>query len=367
MKFFEKSLENFVLPYTFEEPIKEEEILFFDIETTGLLAKSSNLYLIGIAFKTDNNWEIQQFFAENPTEESAVIASFFDFAKGFKYLIHFNGNHFDLPYITQKCELLSLPYNFDNFSGIDLYRRISPYKYFLKLPNCKQKTIEYFMGIGREDMYTGGELIKIYNDYVNVPSDEHLNLLLLHNLEDMQGMLNIVAMLSYGDLFNGKIRAKKVQINSYQDINGILQKELLMKLHLQFPLPVATSFMSNNCYFTGNLDGATIKVPLYEEEMKYFYTNYKDYYYLPEEDMAIHKSVGAFVDNDCREKATAANCYTRKYAVYLPQWSYVFEPFFKRDYHSSELYFELTDELKADRDAFTEYAQHILDMMLNNY
>ena len=367
MKLFEETLNNFVLPYTFKEQIKEEELLFFDIETTGFTAKSSNLYLIGVACKKGNDWKIKQFFAENTLEEAEIIRAFFDCAKDYKYLVHFNGNHFDLPYITQKCALLSLPYHFDDFSGIDIYKRISSYKYFLKLPNCKQKTIEYFLGIGREDLYSGGDLIKVYKDYVANPSKESLDLLILHNADDLKGMLQIVSILAYYDLFNGNLRAKKVQINSYTDMNGIVQKELLMKLHLPTPLPVATSFMSNNCYFTGNGDNATIKVPLYEEELKYFYSNYKDYYYLPEEDLAIHKSVATFVDKDCREKATAATCYTRKQSTYLPEWSILFEPFFKRDYNSKELYFELTEDLKADRVAFSNYAKHILDMMLHNY
>ncbi len=367
MKIFDEILENYQLPYTFKDDIIEEELLFFDIETTGLFAKTSNLYLIGCAYKEGNDWHIKQFFAENPSEEGTVIEAFFALANGYKHLIHFNGNHFDLPYVAARCEALSLPHTFDNFSGIDIYKRIAPYKYFLKLSNCKQKTIEGFLGIGREDMYSGGELIEVYKEYVESPSEEGLKLLLIHNLEDMKGMLQIVSILSYADLFNGEITVKKVQINSYADINGIIQKELLMRLCPATALPTAVSFMCNNCYFTGNNDTATLKVPLYEEEMKYFYSNYQDYYYLPEEDLAMHKSVATFVDKDCREKATAKNCYTRKQSTYLPQWDYLFEPFFKRDYASKELYFELTDELKADREAFKTYAAHVLEMMVKNF
>ena len=107
-----------------------------------------------------------------------------------------------------------------------------------------------------------------------------------------------------------------------------------------------------------------IKVPVYTEEMKYFYSNYRDYYYLPNEDMAIHKSVSSYVDPAFRQKATAATCYTRKTSSYLPQWELLFEPFFKRDYESKALFFELTDEFKENRDAFSLYTSHILSMMM---
>ena len=41
----------------------------------------------------------------------------------------------------------------------------------------------------------------------------------------------------------------------------------------------------------------------------------------------------------------------------------VFTPFFKRDYKSQELFFELTDELKRDKPAFSQYASHVLNMI----
>ena len=106
-------------------------------------------------------------------------------------------------------------------------------------------------------------------------------------------------------------------------------------------------------------------MPIYEEELKYFYTNYKDYYYLPAEDLALHKSVGSFVDKEYRMQATAATCYTRKTGDYLPQWEFLFEPFFKREYDSKSLFFELTDSFKENREAFSRYASHILSMMMH--
>ena len=131
------------------------------------------------------------------------------------------------------------------------------------------------------------------------------------------------------------------------------------------PRPITTN--ANGCFFKGEGTLCTIKVPIYEEELKYFYSNYHDYYYLPSEDVALHKSVAGFVDKAHRVPASAANCYTRKLASYLPQWDIVFEPFFKREYKSRELFFELTDEMKRDRQAFSKYASHILSVMASAY
>ena len=342
-------LDSFTPGYPLERIAPVDDVLFLDIETTGFTAKSSNLYLIGCACYEDGRFHVHQWMAEKYDEEAAVLEAFFTFAASYRYLIHYNGNAFDIPYLQQKAASLGLPYHFDGFDGLDIYKRIAPYKHFLKLSNCKQKTIEAFL------------------DYVKEPIEDFRDLLLLHNKEDIIGMLKVLPILAYHDLFNGEVNAKKVQANYYTDYSGNRRQELLMTLSLPTPLPVPVSLSVGSCYFKGENDTATLKVPLIEEELKYFYANYKDYYYLPEEDVALHKSVADFVDKEFRVQATAATCYTRKYSLYLQQWYIIYEPFFKREYKSKELFFELTDEIKKDRKAFTTYARHVLDMMSSIY
>lgn len=367
MKISEETLENFTIQYPLETIAPLERILLLDIETTGFTAKSSYLYMIGCAYYQAGKWHTIQWMAENYEQEAQILEAFFEFAKLYKYLIHFNGNNFDLPFLEQKCAQLKINYPIKDFEGIDLYKRIAPYKYFLKLPNCKQKTLEQFLGIDRKDVFSGGELIGIYHDYVSNPTEFTEKSLFLHNEDDLKGMLKTLPMLYYYDLVNREWKAKKVQANSYKDLNGNTRKELLITLTLPFELPVSVSSSANNCYLKAEGSEIIIKVPVYEEELKYFYSNYKDYYYLPTEDIALHKSVATFVDKAHRVQATAQNCYTRKDSSYLPQWDYLFQPFFKRDYKGKELFFELTDELKKDREAFSRYAMHVFDMIVSTY
>lgn len=363
MKEVYTSLEHIRIAYPLEEKLPLTKALFLDIETTGFSAQSSYLYLIGCAYYADGSWHLRQWFAENYTDEAAILEAFFTFAENYDLLIHFNGNHFDLPFILQRCDELHLPYHFDNFEGLDIYRRISPYKYFLKLSNCKQKTIEQFLGIERQDTYSGGELVGVYHEYVKNPSEQIEQSLLLHNRDDVKGMLMCLPILAYYDLFHTDVTVKKVQANTYKDIEGSKRQELIMTISFPVPLPVEISASFNDCYFKGNGTEGYLRVPVYEEELKYYYANYRDYYYLPTEDVALHKSVGAFVDKEHRVQATPATCYTRKFSCYLPQWDTVIEPFFKREAKSKELFFELTDELKTDREAFHKYANHLLAML----
>lgn len=355
------------LKYPLDKIAPLENILFLDIETTGFTAKSSSLYLIGTAYYEAGKWYVKQWFASNYEEEAQILSAFFNFAMKYTHLIHFNGNNFDLPYMLQRCAQYDLPYNFNHFEGIDIYRRLAPYKTCLHLPNCKLKTFEQFLGIERTDTYSGGELISVYHEYVKNPTDFGLQALTLHNADDMKGMLQILPMLAYYDLFNEPLRPKKVQANYYHDIGGNKHQELMMKLALPAPLPHSFSGAANGCYFKGEGPEGNLCIPLYEEEMKYFYSNYKNYYYLPDEDTAMHKSVASFVDKEHRVQATAATCYTRKLSTYLPQWNVLFEPFFKRNYHEKDIFFELTEDMKKERSLFAKYAAHVLHMIVESY
>ncbi len=362
MKTMKASL-DLALNYPLEQIAPLKDILFLDIETTGFSPKASYLYLIGCVYYEDGCWQTIQWFAENYEEEIDIITEFFWFAGNYKCLIHFNGNAFDLPFILHKCEQYDLAYSFEEMKTIDLYKWISPCKYLLKLPNCKQKTLEQFLGILREDPFSGGKLIELYQEYIKTPSESTENAIFLHNKEDLSGMLMCLPALAYYDLFTKDVIVKKVQANYYRSLDGEKRMEVLMTVSFPAALPRPVSASANGCYFSGEGLTGAIKVPVYEEEMKYFYANYKDYYYLPTEDVALHRSVASFVDSQHRVPATAALCYTRKNSQYLPQWGMFREPFFKRDYKSKELFFELTDELKKDRTAFSAYANHVLAMI----
>ena len=349
--------------YPIDKIADPEQVLFMDIETTGFTAKSSNLYLIGCVYFQNDEWHTIQWLAENYDEEVEVLNAFLEYCLNYSFIIHFNGNRFDLPYLTQKCEMYDIPFKFDDYKGIDLYKRIKPYKNFLKLENCKQTSIEAFLGVKREDRYTGGELINFYHDYACDHNEENEKLLLLHNEDDLKGMLELLSVMAFSDLFNEPLRVTKVQANYYNDYNGKKRQELVLSLRFESELPVQVSYSANGCYFTGNGGNGVLKVPLYEEEMKYYYSNYRDYYYLPEEDMAVHKSVAASVDPDHRRQATAATCYTRKVSAYLPQWEPMFTPFYKRSFRDRDYFFELTDEFKTSRQSFNDYASHVLQNM----
>ena len=47
----------------------------------------------------------------------------------------------------------------------------------------------------------------------------------------------------------------------------------------------------------------------------------KEYFYLPAEDTAVHKSVASYVDKEFRQKATKDTCYIKQNGDFLPAYS----------------------------------------------
>lgn len=351
-------------PFLPVDPTDHPKVLFIDIETTGFVARSSKLYLIGCAYFKDDSWHTAQFFADRYSDEEELLNEFADFAADHKILVHFNGNTFDIPYLKAKFREYGITLDLDVFEGIDIYRRINPYKDFLLLENCKQKTVERFLGLDREDRFSGGELIDVYSRYCLNPDPADKELLLLHNYEDVKGMLEITPILAYSDLFNGSPRVLRVYASYTPDFEGKEKGEVMIEFIPPSSLPVPVSCHRGGCHVTIDKDHGLMAVPVFKGELKYFFANYEDYYYLPMEDMAVHKSVSSFVDPKYREQARASNCYAKKEGAFLPQWDELVTPFFKRDYKDRELFFEITEDIKQDRELFSRYVLHVLNRMV---
>lgn len=340
------------------------DILIFDIETTGFSPKNTFCYLIGCIYYKDSKFRLIQWFADSKLDELEVLQSFFEFLQNYKAVLHYNGNGFDIPYLIQKASYYNLHNLFTNLESIDLYKLISPYKNFFKLENLKQKTVETFLGIEREDKATGGQLISVYTDYLQHPCEASKSLLLLHNKDDICGLFSLLSILSYHALFNGLFTVTGYAVKPYMDMYEQQQFEFLIDLKLQIILPKRISYGHKAFYFSGNNSIGKLKIKVCSKELKFFYSNYKDYYYLPAEDIAIHKSVSSYVDKEYRNKAKASNCYIKKSGYFLPQEQVIVSPCFRANYHDQTTYFELTDEVLNDELLIRKYVLHVLHVLI---
>lgn len=349
--------------YPLERIGKLEELLFFDIETTGFSGDHSQLYLIGCTYWKEGRWHLIQWFADTSASEAALLHAFFQFLENFRILIHFNGDGFDIPYLMKRCRHYRLPYSFDQVESIDIYKKIRPYRKLLGLESMKQKAVERFLGVARQDQFSGGQLIEVYKEYLVTHEAALYDLLILHNEDDLKGMPLILPILNYPDFLEHSFRLAAQRILEETDLFGKRHHILELSCDSDYAIPVSFEASAPPVACTAKDCRLTLSIDLYDGSLKHFYPNYKDYYYLIYEDTAVHKSIGEYVDKTARTKATAKTCYTRQEGCFVPQFSPIWEPVMKRELKDKLSYALLDNVCLQDPDCFQHYLAQLLTQL----
>ncbi|MCR5053339.1 MAG: ribonuclease H-like domain-containing protein [Lachnospiraceae bacterium] len=295
---------------TLEKSVFDNDTVFLDIETLGFSSRIYPIYLIGCMAKTDDLIETTLFFSERPDDEEAMLSAFLEYLTSYKTIITFNGDTFDLPYIAERCSRHHMYAHLELFRSMDLYKEVKKLKKVLSLPDLKLKTIERFLGIYREDKYSGGELIDVYKDYATCPSEEKEKLLLLHNEEDVINMLPVLNILAYKSLTSASLSDP-----SFEEEDPC---HLLFSFQTDKTIPKEVRLKDENIYtiFSGyRLKGA---LTVYQGSLKYYYMDYKNYVYLIDEDIIVPKALSLSVPKESKRKAKKEECFSIKTGSFLP-------------------------------------------------
>ena len=344
-----------------------EKVLMFDLETTGFSPVNSFIYIIGINLWKEDSWHIIQLFNDDGKSEPEMIAHFMELLENKTTLFHFNGDRFDIPFVLGRMEKIknslkiSIPDRMSPLDSVDFFKEIKPFKYALGLPNVKQKTVEKYLGIYREDQYDGGTLINVYRNYCRYEKEDDLKLLLLHNLEDVKGMLSLPSFYAYLHLFDCDVKTLRA---ASEDVPGSAGRKDAV-IHFEPGCSLPSPLSAGNAIARIQIKGSEglLRLPVLSCVMYYFFPDPANYYYLPEEDRAVHKSVGAYVDREHRRQAVAQTCYVKKSGCFLPQASPVFSPSFRREYDDPVQWVQEELVLEADTEQLREYLRGFLNLL----
>jgi len=169
--------------------ISHDDVLFLDIETTGLC--NSPLFLIGIMVWEGDAFEVRQFFARNYAEEAAVISLFQEACAAKKLLVTFNGKTFDVPYIRARAAANGIPCTAirHHLDMLHVCRRI----WRRRLPDCKLQTLESFICKRfRHGDIPGSEIPDAYHRYVRTNDAWQMVDVLKHNMLDLITMADLM-------------------------------------------------------------------------------------------------------------------------------------------------------------------------------
>ncbi len=167
-----------------------ENIIYFDIETTGFDKENDWIIMVSIGKLTGSQFSIKQYFAEKPQDEKLLLDVFLKDIEHETVWCSYNGIAFDEPFIKKRMQLnnISMPLPDEH---VDLYRLIRPYYKQLGLERCNLKTVERYIGINRRDRIDGGLSVDLYYEYLETNDDEIKDIIMLHNYEDVLNLPSI--------------------------------------------------------------------------------------------------------------------------------------------------------------------------------
>ncbi len=275
--------------------------IFYDIETTGLSRTTSFVYLIGAVTFEENSWNLRQWFARTREEEEEILTAFGELLTHYSCTIQYNGDSFDQPFLISRYAYHSLKDPFGRLPSIDLYRHLRCCRELFCLPRMKQPDLEAMMHMPPRKYCDGRKEIQYYREYAKNPLPQTLEELLGHNREDLEGLMQIFRLLSCLALFQGDFRPIDTVFR---------QEELLARLELPEELPTDISMNLPGFHLRGTKKEIRLLISAKCGKLRRFYENYKDYVYLPAEDMAIPKTLCTYMEKSLYTPARKETCYT---------------------------------------------------------
>ena len=329
----------------------DERTLFFDIETSGVSYSRSHITVIGAAYIADGKIHVLQWFADVPGSEPYIIQDFFDHLKGFDTLVTYNGISFDVPYVKKRATHWGLDLPDSHPDHIDLFKYSRPFANIYRLGNRKLKTVEHELFIDRTDCISGGDCVSVYMKYLQNGDPGLRDLILLHNKDDIVNLIDTSYIKSYYDILHGEFMVTGTYVS---------EKEIIIECRSNAFIPRTVSVRSD--LHSVYIEEHEMRISFYgfPSVKKLYRKNYKDYYYLPSDDMAVHKSVGQFVNKASRVQATAATCYEKHEAVFFAQPDKIITPCFQDELKDETTYFT-AKELPEDSETLRFLCMSVID------
>jgi uncharacterized protein YprB with RNaseH-like and TPR domain len=166
-----------------------EDLLFLDIETTGLaMGTGTYAFLVGLGYFEDDGFIVDQYFMRDFSEEECLLDLLGDAIAPFCQIVTFNGRSFDLQLLRNRYLMAGVSPPFDRKPDLDLLflgRRF----YRDRLENCRLTTIERdILGFHRVGDIDGSLIPDLYFRFLRTGEFPQLDLVLQHNVWDILSM-----------------------------------------------------------------------------------------------------------------------------------------------------------------------------------
>lgn len=184
------------IPFLFPEMENRniENLLFYDLETTGLSGGAGTLaFLAGFGWIEDGKLITEQFFLHDFPGEIDFLFLIKDLLKKDKILVSYNGKSFDHPLL--RTRFLMKGQQIPLISEIDLLHT-SRRLWKNRLPSCRLSNIEEsILNIHRINDVPGVEVPDIYFNFLKTQNPEPLEGVFQHHLQDIKSLAYLFAYM----------------------------------------------------------------------------------------------------------------------------------------------------------------------------
>ncbi|MFO8006278.1 MAG: ribonuclease H-like domain-containing protein [Candidatus Brocadiia bacterium] len=161
-----------------------EDLLLFDLETLGL--GNAAVFLIGCLTMGEGGPRLEQFLAEDYSQESSIIRGFAGRMRGRGVLVSFNGKSFDLPLLAGRAGVwrVELP-GVGSLHHVDILYECRR-RWGASLPDCRLQTVERCIcGRLRTGDVPGAQIPEVYHEFVQTGDARLVAPILRHNAQDL--------------------------------------------------------------------------------------------------------------------------------------------------------------------------------------
>ncbi|MDE0960704.1 MAG: ribonuclease H-like domain-containing protein [Planctomycetota bacterium] len=169
-----------------------EDVIFLDLETTGLRPERSLTSLIGILYRQQDSLRLEQWYSGDVADERRQLERLQRFLGRFDRVVTYNGNRFDLPFLRSRCHWHRLGGISAACVSSDLLVDVRR-RYRKEWPNCRQTTAEQrLLGLPRcTTDVPGSEAPKRFQDLRGGAPLSVIEPVLLHNRRDLISLVGL--------------------------------------------------------------------------------------------------------------------------------------------------------------------------------
>lgn len=248
-----------------------QKVVYFHCIADGHYWRTSHIHELSLLFQNENNeWVVQSWKTEKEEDEYDLLKGFIDTILPYDTLVGFNSTSFHLPFLESKLKSYDLPLIILHKNHIDLLKLIKPIGKHLHI-STKLQDLRIFFNINER-------------------------------ISEIESIAYYSYLFVYEEILNGSF-----DVLYTEKVNDV---EFLITCNTCLLFPNNIRINDEEFYLIGENNSLKVLLKSKEGYVRLYYPNYKDYYYLPEENMILHKSLASTLPKSQKVKATKANCYT---------------------------------------------------------